>query len=406
MALFKYKAIDKEGKQIEESKEFEDKSDLHSYLRKGNNTIVSMEEVKKRNLIPNLNISIFNRVKSEQKISFAKNLAVMLDAGLSLSRALSILEKQSQKKPINKIIKSIFTNVNMGKSLSESLKEHPNIFSDLFVAMVSSGEESGKLSVSLKHIADQLEKSYFMAKKIKGAMIYPTVIVVLMIVIGFLMMIFMVPQLTDTFKGLNVPLPLATRFLIGVSDFMINNIAFIIPSIILIFMGLFSFFKSKSGKVILDFCFLKIPIISNLVKEVNSARTARTLSSLISSGVNVVDSLKVTENVLQNSYFKEVMKKMINSVQKGDPMSGVFADHTNLYPIFMSEMVGVGEETGNISSMFENIANFYENEISEKTKNMSAIIEPFLMVLIGIVVGFFAIAMLAPTYSLVDVIGA
>lgn len=405
MPIFKYKVIDKDGKNVEDTKEFNDKTELYSYLRNIKSTIVSVEEVKNKK-IKNPPFSFLKRVKQEEKISFARNLAVMLDAGLALSRALNILEKQSEKKPINKIIKSISNSVSTGKPLSDSLKDHPNIFSNLFVAMVNAGEESGKLSSSLRHIADQLEKAYFLAKKVKGAMIYPSVIMSLMVIIGFLMMVFMVPQLTDTFKGLNVPLPLSTRFLIGVSNFMVSNIMLIIPIICLLLIGFFMFVKSKKGQKFLDFCFLKLPIISNMVREVNSARTSRTLSSLVSSGVNLVDSLRVTENILQNFYFKEVIKKMILGVEKGETMSSIFSENTNLYPIFVSEMIGVGEETGNISVMLENIANFYENEVSEKTKNLSAIIEPFLMVLIGITVGFFAIAMLAPTYSLVDVIGA
>ncbi len=397
---FKYK---KENQEIEETKEYTDKSSLYSDLHSQGAELISCQEISQKNIKFSFSIK---KVKPQEKISFAKNLAVMIDAGLSVNRAISIIGKQSRNKKFNQILSQISEDISRGESFSDALKKHSDIFSDLFCAMVKAGEESGTLSNSLKSVANQLEKSHKLNKKIIGAMIYPTIIIVLMIVVGFLMMVFMVPMITETFKGLNVPLPLATRVLIAISDFLKSNILIVLGFAVVIFVSLFYFAKSKKGKKIIDFSLLKIPVISTMVKEVNSARTARTLGSLVSSGVDIVSAIKVTENVVQNVFYKQILTQSAVDVEKGETMSSIFSKYENLYPIFMSEMISVGEETGKISKMFENVADYYENEVEEKTKNLSTIIEPFLMILIGITVGIFAVAMLAPTYSLVDVIGA
>lgn len=405
MSLYKYKIITKEGGELEETREFPDKSGLYAYVRKIGGTMVSAEETGEKSSKKIFSFS-FSRVKPQEKIAFARNLAVMIDAGLTVSRALSILEKQSHRKKMREVLQGLMANINAGQDLSESLKHYLDIFPELFVAMVKAGEESGTLAASLRNIADQLDKAHSLAKKVKGAMIYPSIIVSLIVVIGFLMMTFMVPQLTDTFEGLEVALPLVTRILIAVSDFFVAYFLLILIAALLLIVGTIAFFRSVKGKHFADFLLLHIPVISVMVREINAARTARTLSSLSASGVDIVVAVQVTRDVIQNGYYKAVLDKMANGIQKGETMSSILASAGDLYPVFVSEMTAVGEETGQLSAMLGNIANFYEGEVSEKTKNLSTIIEPFLMVLIGITVGFFAVAMLAPTYSLVDVIGA
>jgi type IV pilus assembly protein PilC len=237
---------------------------------------------------------------------------------------------------------------------------------------------------------------------VKGALIYPAVIVCVMILISILMLVFMVPTLQATFEGLDVELPLPTRIIIGASDFMIAHTILVIIGL-LGFIALGSaFFRSKVGKEFLDKISVKLPLIGQLMREVQSARTARTLSSLLSSGVSVVPALSVTIDVVQNHLYKDVLRKVQLAIEKGEPMSAVFTEYDNLYPIFVGEMVSVGEETGKIAEMLIGVADFYEEEVNQKTKDLSTIIEPVLMVFIGIGVGIFAIAMLAPTYSLVD----
>jgi type IV pilus assembly protein PilC len=271
--------------------------------------------------------------------------------------------------------------------------------------MVKAGEESGKLSGSLRLIADQLEKSASLTKKIKGAMIYPAVIVSLMVIIGILLMVYMVPTLTSTFKGLNIELPLPTRVIIAISDFLRSNILWVLVALVGGGVGTMSWLKTKKGRHFSDFVTLHMPMIKTMAKELSAARTSRTLSSLISSGVDIVSAISITSNVLQNHYFQELLDKAAKNIQTGELLSGCLSNaNGNLYPVFVSEMLAVGEETGKMTEMLENIADYYEKEVDQKTKDLSTIIEPFLMILIGIAVGAFAIAMMLPTYSLVDAI--
>jgi type IV pilus assembly protein PilC len=403
MPLYKYKYT-KEGEEHEETKEFVDKATLYSAIRSFDGSIISAEEIKSKNS-PFKFFSLGKKIKSQDIITFAKNLAVMIDAGLAVSRALTVLAKQSKNKKLIAMFESINASINRGETLSKSLEAHSETFSSLFVSMVKAGEESGKLSYSLRIVADQLEKSQGLSKKIKGAMIYPSVIVGLMLVIGILLMVYMVPTLTETFKGLNIELPLPTRIVIAISDFLRVNVLLTFGTIFGLAAGLVTGLKTQKGKNALDFVVLHMPMIKNITKEINSARTARTLSSLISSGVDIVSAIDITSEVLQNHYFKNLLSGAAKKVEVGELLSASLVDAKGkLYPVFVGEMLSVGEETGKMTDMLDNIATYYEGEVDQKTKDLSTIIEPFLMILIGVAVGVFAIAMMLPTYSLVDAI--
>ena len=403
MSLYKYKFI-KDEEEKEETKEFADKAALYESIRAMGGSILSAEEVKSKKIPVNI-FSFRKKMKAQEVITFAKNLSVMIDAGLSVSRALAVLCKQSKNKKLIAVLESINTSVNAGETLSKSLEAHPDIFSGLFVSMVKAGEESGKLASSLKIVADQLEKTQSLSKKVKGAMIYPTVIVCIMVIIGIVLMVYMVPTLTETFKGLNITLPLPTRIIIAISDFLKTNILLTIGTLFVFVFGIIAGLKTNKGKNISDFIVLHMPMIRNLSKEINAARTARTLASLISSGVDIVGAIGITRDVIQNHYFKNLLDDAAKKVEVGELLSVSLSNTKgDLYPVFVGEMLAVGEETGKMTEMLDNIATYYETEVDQKTKDLSTIIEPFLMILIGIAVGVFAIAMMLPTYSLVDAI--
>jgi len=403
MPRFKFKSIDKDGKAYEDVREAPGKLNIYRDLQSRGETVVFVEQINRANSFDFKRLlDSVSFVGMHEKIVFARNLGAMVKAGLSLSRALSIIEKQTRKAKFKKIIAELQNNIRQGKTFNESLGAYPKIFSPLFVSMVKAGEESGNLSENLKIIANQMEKSYRLRRKIRGAMIYPAIIVSVMIAIGILMLTFIVPTLTDTFEGLDLELPLSTRSLIFASRLLRDRTIIIVLAAILLASLIITAFRTKRGKRIIDFSILRIPIIAGITKEINSARTARTLSSLLSSGVDIVVALSITREVIQNSYYKEVLKEAAASIGKGKTMSDIFGRSEHLYPVFVGEMINVGEETGKLSEMLLNVAVFYEDSVSEKTKDMSTVIEPFLMVAIGIAVGFFAIAMMSPTLSLVD----
>ena len=402
---FKYKAIKKNGEIYESFLDAKAESDVYTFLKSNEETLVYVEESKDLSFIDNLNSFVerfFGGVKEDDKISFANNLGSMIEAGLPVSRALDVIERQSKNKKFKYIVKDINTSLKKGKTLSSGLEVYPKVFSNIFVSMVRAGEESGNLSDSLKLVSTQLGKAHKLKKKIHGAMLYPAIVLSAMVVVGILMLVFIVPTLTATFDELKVELPKSTQTIIFISDLLKNHFFSSLFIIILLATALIYWKKTPKGIRIFDRLYLKIPIIGRLVIETNTARTARTLSSLLTSGVEVVHSMEITAEVVQNIYFKEVLTEASKKIQKGSTMSDIFKESEHLFPPMINEMMAVGEETGKLPELLMKVALFYEDDIEEQTKNMSTIIEPFLMVIIGIVVGFFAVSMITPMYSLTN----
>ncbi len=400
---FKIVAQKPGGERIEETREAADRFAILRELKEDGLTLISLEE-KKVAGVGGINefLAKLSKVKTLEKVIFARNLAAMLSAGLSLTRALSVMERQATNPALKKVIVGLTAEINKGKTLNEAMLAYPKVFSKLFVSMVRAGEESGSLAESLRTVALQMDNTFKLQKKVRGAMMYPGVIMSVMVIIGALMLIYVVPTLTKTFVELKVELPASTRFIIGVSDFLQNNLLLAIVLIVAFFAGIYAASKSARGKSMLHYIVLKIPVIGRLVQETNAARTARTLASLLSSGVQVKESLSITTDVVQNVHFKAVISAAAGTIETGAPMSSAFSKRPDLFPVFVSEMMSVGEETGKTAGMLLEVANFYENEVDQKTKDLSTIIEPILMVIIGAVVGFFAISMISPTYSLMD----
>lgn len=407
MPKFRYKAVDTKGEKIEGSVDAVDRFEVYRIVRKEGRTILSVKEEKGKGAfslsgLSQLN-SLIGTVKMADKLIFTRNMAAMVDAGLTISRALNIMERHMKNPVFKKTIKQIDDDIKGGSNFSAALKKFPKIFSPLFISMVHAGEESGSLGDSLRTIAEQIDRAYTLKKKIRGALVYPSIVISAMIIIGILMLIYVVPTLTATFEEFGVDLPITTQAIISVSDFVVQNTVVTLALIAFTIIGFMYGLRTRIGKRAFETLILNIPIISGLVKETNAALTTRTLSSLLTSGVEVVTALSITRDVIQNSYYKEILNLAKKEIQKGAPISKVFLAHDKLYPILVGEIIAVGEETGKLSEMLLQIASFYEDEVAQKTKDMSTIIEPFLMMFIGAAVGFFALAMIAPIYSLSSV---
>jgi type IV pilus assembly protein PilC len=249
-----------------------------------------------------------------------------------------------------------------------------------------------------------MERASNLTKKIKGALIYPSIVLFAMVGIGILMLMFVVPTLTQTFRELGTELPPTTEAIISASEFLANNTVlalFLMASIVGAFMWAMN---TPTGKLVSNWIFLRVPVISGLIMETNAARTTRTLASLLSAGVDVVLSIGITKDVLENAFYKKVLSEAEEEVTKGGQISAVFNKYPKLYPPLVSEMVAVGEETGRLSDLLKETATFYEDSVERQTKDLSTIIEPFLMLIIGGAVGFFALSMIAPIYSLSNAI--
>ncbi len=407
MSHFTFKAKKTSGEIYKGEKDVKDRYELYKILKESGDEVIDVKEKSGKGFsIRNISISLpfIHSIKTQEKINFARNLGSMITAGLAMSRALNVMERQTKNKELKKVLTSLQKDISEGKTLSQAMASYKNIFSSLFISMVSAGEQSGSLSESLRIVGMQMDKSYALQRRVRGAMMYPSIIMLAMAIVATLMLTYIVPTLMKTFTELNVNLPASTRFILFISTMFRDHGLLVLSALCVIVGGFIMISKTVKGRSVIDFAILKIPIIGNIVKEVNSARTARTLSSLLNSGVDVVESVRITADVIQNVHYKAVLEKAGAAIQKGDPISKIFTENEKLYPLFLGEMMNVGEETGKIGEMLLAVAVFYEDDVDQKTKDMSTVIEPFLMVFIGAAVGFFAVAMISPMYSLVNVI--
>jgi type IV pilus assembly protein PilC len=373
---------------------------VYDHVQAEGSTVVSITEKSGLHLPGWLNITIGTGVKRIEIVRFTKNLSAMLSAGLSLARALAVIERQSSNKALRTIVTNTADTVKRGEPFHTALAAYPHVFPNLLVSMVRAGEESGSLADALRVVGVQMERSEELTRKVRGAMIYPSIVLVAIVIVAVLMLIFVVPTLTSTFEQLGVQLPLATRIIVAVSNFLMGNVLAVGLGAAVFIVAAGLFLRSERGKAVVLFVGLHTPVVSEIVRETYSARTARTLSSLLSSGVSILDALAITRDVVHASVFARVITEAEERVKKGEPLSAPFAANTKVYPILLGDMLMVGEETGKITDMLLQIAEFYEADVSEKTKDLSTIIEPILMLFIGAVVGVFAVSIIGPIYSL------
>jgi len=402
MPQFSYKAVGAD-KKIKYGKLLAvDKGDLLRKLSNMGLTLLSSEEKTSEKKEKNdINISkLLKRVGTVDKMLFTRHLGVMLKAGLPFSRALTVLAEQTGNAYFKEILMGVEKDVQKGNSLANSLAKYPKVFDGLFVNMIRVGETSGNLEEVLDILALQLKKSHELSSKVKGAMMYPAVIVFAMVAIGVLMMIYVVPTLLGIFEEMETELPATTKVIIFISDTLQNYGIFVFLGFVVL-LSLFSWtVKTAKGKKAFDYFLLHIPVIGKIISKINMARFSRTLSSMISSGVSIVSALEIISGTLGNTYYKNSAKRACDDMQKGVALSEVIGRYEKLYQPMMVHMIEVGEETGTLEDTLKQVAEFYEEEIDQITSNMSSIIEPILMLVIGGAVGFFAVSMIQPMYSI------
>lgn len=400
---FEYLAKNKKGEEQKGSMEANSEKEVAKNLKNDDLWPIYIEEVKQKKE----GVSFLSGVRSvplKEKMIFCRHLGVMVASGLSVSRALDILGEQENNKGFKKIINTIGTDVKKGLSLADAMTKHPQAFNTVFTSMVKVGETGGSLEGILNILSAQLEKDHKLISKVRGALIYPAIIVAVMVVIGILMMMFVIPKITQVFEEFGADLPFATRILISVSDFMSNNILLTFGGIFLVVGLVWLFYKSPGGKKFFHKLFLVSPILGVLIKKLNSARFARILSSLLESGVSLVEALNITSDTLGNYYFKKDVLMSAKEVQKGKALSEILGKDKTPFPFLVVKMLKVGEDTGKTPEILGKLADFYEEEVDQTTQNLSAVIEPVLMVVIGVVVAVFAIAIIKPIYSLMQLV--
>jgi len=334
-----------------------------------------------------------------QKALFAKNLSVMLKSGLTISEALAI-SRDSAKGRFKKIIDGVRKSVEAGHSLSDAFSFYPQVFSGLFINITSSGEASGDLDESMENISAQLKKEEELVSKIKGALVYPVIILIASILLGIAMVFFVLPKITPLFEGLNMELPASTRFLIWFSNFVQAHFWFLLIGLVLGIIFLFWLLRQKFVKPATHWLILKMPAVSRVSRGTNLSRFCRSLGTLLKSGLNIDEAFDITSGTLNNFYYKRAVSQASKGVSRGSKISENLGYHKNLFPNIVIKMIKVGEESGRLEETLEYLADYYEADVDNSTKTLSTVIEPVLLLMIGLVVGFLAISIITPIYNI------
>jgi len=399
-----YSAKNYSGETKSGEMEVKNERDVATQLRAEGYILTSFKELKEEK--PNeIGVKFLDRLFSislKDKLMFTHNMSVMISSGLPISKAVRNISTQTKNKKFQEILLSIFDDIQAGTTFADGLARYPGVFGDLFVNMIRVGESSGNLEEILEILAIQLEKEHDLLSKIKGAMTYPAVIIVAMIGIAVLMLTYILPKMMGVFTDMKVDLPASTKFIVALSDLLRAHAVLVAVGFVAFIFAIKFLLTTERGKKLLGFILINIPVIKNMVIKVNCARFARIYSSLLRSGVPVVQALTIISNTLTNYYYKKAIVEGIEDVQKGVSLSAVIEKNSKVFPVLMAQMAQVGEETGKTETVLLKLAEFYEDEVSQISKNMSSIIEPVLMIFIGGAVGFFAISMLQPMYSLMD----
>lgn len=347
----------------------------------------------------------FVDVSRLDKIFFTRHLHTMLESGMALDEAIKITAEQTTNETFRQILTDIHYRLQKGEALHTSLGRHPKYFNNFFISFIKVGEKSGKLDDVLAYLLEQQEKDYDLITQARSAMIYPSIILSAMVGIVVLMMVFVIPKVAGILNEYNVELPLATKILIGISNFIVHWGFIALPVLIILILLLRKWSKSKKGKPKWDSFLLSIPRLNNILKEFNLARFSRSMHSLLKSGISIDYALDLTSEISNNSLYQNASKDAMMFVRKGVSMGEILKGKGKLFPPIATRMIEVGERSGTLDHMLGRIAIFYEKSVTRTVGNLASIIEPVLLLSIGFSVGFVAISILTPIWKFSDTIG-
>ena len=403
MANFAFKALDLAGASTRGEIEAGDKQAVAAQLRSKGLIVVDIEE-----LVPASAGDIlarFKRVKADELVIATRQLSTMVNSGMSLLRSLYVIEEQTENDKLREIFVDVRKDVEAGLALSDALRKHPDIFNDLYVAMVQAGETGGILDNTLVRVAEQLEKDAALRRQIKAAMVYPTMIASFAFIVLFALVAFLVPVFEKIFKDFGGDLPAITKFTVWLSH-MATQRFYVIFAVIFGTVWAFRTWKnSETGRMQWDRLKLKFPMkIGDIVQKVALARFSRTFSGLIAAGVPMLEAIDITGKTSGNKVIEKAMDDVRESVKKGGSLTAPMMEVPEAFPIMVTQMIGVGEETGALETMMTKVADFYEDEVEAAVKSLTSILEPIMIVVIGAIVGFVVISMYLPMFKVYDTI--
>lgn len=401
MATYFYEAYDKDGAIIRGEFEGAHEREIVEHLNKRGLTPISVNDTKSKKGGKLLSISLFERVTPVDIVFLVRNLSAAVRAGLGIVESLDILIHDTKKKILQMILRTTMSQVKSGQPLSRGFEMHSKYFPPMFIGMLKAAEASGQLDVTLDNLGKYLTREYNLTRKVKSALTYPVILLIGSAAVIALLLIFVLPRLTKAFLQSGVKLPLVTKILVAVSSFLSGHL-FLDLLVVIFVIWFFTFFrKTERGRKFFFKVLLKIPVASDLVKKVALIRFSRTFGGLIGSGIPAAEALELSANSVGNYYYREAIMKAAKEIQNGIPFSGTFLKYPHLFPHLFVSLVLVGEKTGSLTSILGTASDFYEEEVDAKLKDLASLIEPILLLFMGLVIGAIALSILLPIYQLV-----
>ena len=401
MAIYDYRAKNLVGQTVEGAVVAPSESVAYDTLREKQLTIVTLRERAKS--MKFFSADMFSRVSVKEQVIFARQLSVMISANVPIVRALRILVRQTKNVHFKMILSDILDEVDGGAKLSAALARYPNVFNTFFVSMIRSGETTGKLDDVLIYLADQREKDYGITSRVRGAFIYPAVVLFAVVAVGVVMVVFVLPKLLEIFTAGGAELPLSTRILIAVSNFMRNQWYVVIIAVLAVVIGFYYWRKTPNGRRVLDVVKIHMPIGGKIFTMIYLTRLSRSLSTLLSSGVPISQALAITSEIVGNHVYADILDKTIQEVEDGNSVTTVFVKSKQV-PLMLAQMMSVGEQSGRLDQVLLKVAQFYENELDGLVRNLVSLIEPVILLLMGVGVGFMVSSILLPIYNVSNAI--
>ncbi len=399
MPLFEYTARNLKGDLVKDQVDLPTKDDVVAHLRKNRLVLVQVRQAPRSVSGPRLG----GRVKTRDVVVFTRQFATMINAGLPLVQALDILAQQTENKTLSGVTRQVVYDVESGQTLADALRKHPKAFSDLYVNMVAAGEAGGILDTILQRLAQFLEKNDAIIRKVKGAMVYPAVIMTVAVVAVAVLLIFVIPTFQNMFASVNLDLPLPTRIVIGMSNILKGYWWAIIGVVGISVFAITRYYKTTAGRLQIDAFLLRFPVLGDLLRKSAVSRFTRTLGTLISSGVSILDGLEITARTAGNMVIHNAVMESRQSIASGDTISAPL-QRSKVFPPMVISMIAVGEQTGGLDEMLSKIADFYDEEVDAAVGTLLSLMEPIMIVVLGVIVGGMVVAMYLPIFDMVNAV--
>jgi type IV pilus assembly protein PilC len=402
MQTFNYKARDEEGKLVEGKIESNDEASAISLLQDQKLFITSLAKTTNIKTFSGLS-GFFNKVPLKEKIMFTTQMAVMIKSGLPILEAVKTIENQTQNKNMTKVLQEVIKDISAGLSFSKALSKHPNVFNETYTKIVESGEKSGRLDKVLLKLSRDLDKDYDLSGKIKSALMYPAFILFVLVVVLIVVLVYVIPQLKNIFNDVGVQLPLLTRIIVGLSNFVVKFWWAILIIIVVLVIFIRRYLRTDKGSYAFDKLKLKTPVVKQLMLNIYMSRFTRSLSSLVSAGIPMIDVLNTTKGVIDSAVFEKEVEKIVVKVESGASVSKAMKDSPYFPPIITS-LVAVGEKSGKTDYILKNLSQFLEKEVDTTVRNLTSLLEPIIMVVLGVGIAIVIVSVIMPIYGLVQVI--